>query len=254
MLDIVPREPTPKEAAKGLTLESPAVRNRLGQRGDPARTQGKAGAVLRQAPRLDDRGRQLRGRLGPDRGSRLDHRGRQGGHGDQAQGPRRGRETSQARLHREHQHLRPLHRRHGARPGRRVSTLFPRNAFLQSSALPPSARDHPRLRDGPQGRGRSRAVRRPTAGQGHRRRPRHAQLRRQPRRRIRRARRHPHHAGDGPDRRGGRLPDRAPHRAPQERHVPHRRSGRARHLRARRGQRLSRLPDDESREMFRPPS
>jgi 3-hydroxyacyl-CoA dehydrogenase len=30
MLDIVPREPTPKEAAAGLTLESPAVRNRLG--------------------------------------------------------------------------------------------------------------------------------------------------------------------------------------------------------------------------------
>jgi 3-hydroxyacyl-CoA dehydrogenase len=30
MLDIVPREPTPKEQAKGLTLESPAVRNRFG--------------------------------------------------------------------------------------------------------------------------------------------------------------------------------------------------------------------------------
>jgi 3-hydroxyacyl-CoA dehydrogenase len=30
MLDIVPREPTPEEAARGLTLESPAVRNRLG--------------------------------------------------------------------------------------------------------------------------------------------------------------------------------------------------------------------------------
>ncbi|MHC4997286.1 MAG: 3-hydroxyacyl-CoA dehydrogenase family protein, partial [Planctomycetota bacterium] len=31
MLDIVPREPTPQEAAKGLTLESRAVRDRLGR-------------------------------------------------------------------------------------------------------------------------------------------------------------------------------------------------------------------------------
>ena len=30
MLDIVPREPTPEEEAKGLTLESPQVRNRFG--------------------------------------------------------------------------------------------------------------------------------------------------------------------------------------------------------------------------------
>ena len=33
MLDIVPKEPTPEEAAKGLTIESPAVRNRIAQAG-----------------------------------------------------------------------------------------------------------------------------------------------------------------------------------------------------------------------------
>ncbi len=33
LLDIVPRELTPEEKAKGLTLESPAVRNRIAQAG-----------------------------------------------------------------------------------------------------------------------------------------------------------------------------------------------------------------------------
>ena len=46
LLDIPPRELTPEEQAKGLTLESPQVRNRIARSGFGGCEESKAGGVL----------------------------------------------------------------------------------------------------------------------------------------------------------------------------------------------------------------
>ncbi|HEX8476314.1 MAG TPA: 3-hydroxyacyl-CoA dehydrogenase/enoyl-CoA hydratase family protein [Pyrinomonadaceae bacterium] len=46
LLDIVPREPSPEEQAKGLTLESPKVRNRIAQAGFDAAKKAKPAAFF----------------------------------------------------------------------------------------------------------------------------------------------------------------------------------------------------------------
>ncbi len=46
LLDIVPKEPTPEEAAKGLTIESPAVRNRIANAGLEGARKAKPAAFM----------------------------------------------------------------------------------------------------------------------------------------------------------------------------------------------------------------
>src|SRR5215831_10814596 len=46
LLDIVPREPTAEETARGLTLESPAVRNRIARAGFEAAKKAKPAAFF----------------------------------------------------------------------------------------------------------------------------------------------------------------------------------------------------------------
>ena len=147
------------------------------------------GAARQQGRRRTDRGRQLRRR--PRHAGRLrpDHRSDRRAHGLEARPVQEGRAAHRAERDLRLQHLRPVD--HGAvrRLRRRTEGAFLRRAFLQSAALHASGGTDPDRRD-PPGDPRP-AGRLPDhhARQGRGARQGHAELHRQPRRRLR-------HAGD----------------------------------------------------------
>ena len=108
-----------------------------------------------------------------------------------------------------------------------------RRAFLQSAALHDLVELIACRRDRCRGAGRARDLPDHHAGQGRDPRQGHAQLHRQPRRRVLDPGRVPPHAALGSGLRCGRRADRAAHRPPEERDLPHCRRGWSRHAGAR---------------------
>ncbi len=106
LLDIAPRELTPEEDAKGLTLESPKVKNRLvASLFDAAKKLKPAPFMLADNAKLIST-RQLFRRHGEAQGLRPRHRGRRRESRDQAQALCRSRKKPQARSRRRDEHKR----------------------------------------------------------------------------------------------------------------------------------------------------
>ena len=66
LLDIVPRELTPEEQKKGLTLESKEVRNRIARAGLGSREESQARCLLYAGQGRARHGRELRRRPAPN--------------------------------------------------------------------------------------------------------------------------------------------------------------------------------------------
>ncbi len=136
LLDIAPRELTAEEQARGLTLESPEVRNRIVRRGLATAGQDEAGALLSRRLRGPGSRRQFRGRRGPAQRVRLGGRGGGRKHGDQEEALRReGGAAPGARGDPLHQHQRPVGQCHGRGAAGRGAPKLPRHPLLQSAAL-----------------------------------------------------------------------------------------------------------------------
>ncbi len=109
-------------------------------------------------------------------------------------------------------------------PGGAAAALL-RRAFLQSAALHVPGRVDRLCRDAATGAGPARGLPHHHAGQGRDPRQGHAQLHRQPRRRVLDPGRFPPHPAAAIGLRPGRRADRSAHRPAQERHLPHCRRG-----------------------------
>ena len=96
LLDIAPRELTPDEEKKGLTLDSPQVKNRIAKAGYEGLNKARPAAYMLGDNAKSDHGRQLCRRYGKAQRLRPGDRGRRRKSRDQAQGLCRGRKEPQA--------------------------------------------------------------------------------------------------------------------------------------------------------------
>ena len=143
LLDIVPKELTEEEKAKGLTLEDRAVRNRIAQTGKdrlfkekPSPLFHKKVADLIETGNLEDDFEKL-GEVDWVIEAIVENlKIKQ----NLLRGCGKGLETGN---HRQFQHLRDLHPGDGGQPFRGIPIPFPRHPLFQSAALYEVIGDHP---------------------------------------------------------------------------------------------------------------
>jgi hypothetical protein len=131
------------------------------------------------------------------------------------------------------EHLGPVDQPPVARAAGGAALALLRHSFLQPAALHAPCRTDRDPQHGSFAARQSRVVAGLASRQGYRARARHAELRRQPRRRLLDARRHAPHPAARTRFRCRRFADRPDHRSSEERHLPHRRRRRPRHPGAR---------------------
>jgi hypothetical protein len=141
-----------------------------------------------------------------------------------------GRALRRRTRHLRQQHLRPVDQRAGRGAAGRPAQPLLRHPLLQPAALHAAGRDHSLQGERRADARRAGDLPHHHARQGRGARAGHAELRRQPRRRLLHAGGDAPHRAPRPGLRRGGCADRPVHRPAEERHLPHRRRRRPRHL------------------------